>query len=384
MSVYLCDSAVALPNAPVTNEQIEAVLGQVGGKPSMARARVLRANGIKSRHYAIDPATGRPTHNNAQLTAEAVRQLLAASGLTLSDIDLLACGTASPDVMMPAHGPMVHGALGGGPLAVHTTAGACCASMAALNHAVLSVAAGVSRRAIVTGSELLSSLMHARHFEPEVEERVRALEENPHLAFEHDFLRWMLSDGAGAVLVQSEPRAGAQRPPLRVEWMESLSFAGEMDVCMYHGGRKGASGFTAWREVEDPRDVIRGGFLNFAQDARMLGANIGRLMGEGLRRTLERHPLSTQDVDWFLPHLSSNFFRGEMERQLAQSGLALPPERIFTNLATRGNTGNASLFIMLDELWRSGRLEAGQRLLCFVPESARFMVSFLSLRVGEG
>ena len=57
----------------MSNDDIEQVLGKVNGRESSARVRVLRNNGIKSRHYAIDPTTGQPTHNNAQLTAEAIR-----------------------------------------------------------------------------------------------------------------------------------------------------------------------------------------------------------------------------------------------------------------------------------------------------------------------
>jgi 3-oxoacyl-[acyl-carrier-protein] synthase-3 len=64
---------------------------------------------------------------------------------------------------------------------------------------------------------------------------------------------------------------------------------------------------------------------------------------------------------------------------LIDIGLPIPPERWFTNLASRGNTGSASPYIMLDELLRSGRVKRGQRLLMFVPESGRFSSAFVHM-----
>jgi 3-oxoacyl-[acyl-carrier-protein] synthase-3 len=59
----------------------------------------------------------------------------------------------------------------------------------------------------------------------------------------------------------------------------------------------------------------------------------------------------------------------------------IPEERWFTNLYTKGNTGAASLFIMLEELFNEGDLKPGQKILCMVPESGRFVISFLQLTV---
>ena len=86
VSAYITGTSSFLPNAPVANDDIEQVLGMIGGKPSRARRIVLRNNGIRSRHYAIDPANGAFTHSNAQLAAEALR------GLDLAGVEVLAYG----------------------------------------------------------------------------------------------------------------------------------------------------------------------------------------------------------------------------------------------------------------------------------------------------
>jgi 3-oxoacyl-[acyl-carrier-protein] synthase-3 len=62
-------------------------------------------------------------------------------------------------------------------------------------------------------------------------------------------------------------------------------------------------------------------------------------------------------------------------------GFAIPAERWFTNLASKGNTGSASIYIILEELFKSGRLRQGQKLLCFVPESGRFAMCYMLLTV---
>ena len=56
-AVYITNISAFLPNAPVANNEMEGILGQVGNRTSRARRLVLRANGITSRHYAIDPET---------------------------------------------------------------------------------------------------------------------------------------------------------------------------------------------------------------------------------------------------------------------------------------------------------------------------------------
>jgi 3-oxoacyl-[acyl-carrier-protein] synthase-3 len=57
----------------------------------------------------------------------------------------------------------------------------------------------------------------------------------------------------------------------------------------------------------------------------------------------------------------------------------IPEEKWFTNLYTKGNTGSASIFVMLDEFIRLGLAKPGQRILCAVPESGRAMIGFFML-----
>ena len=373
-SAYITGTSSFLPNAPVANDDIENVLGMIAGKPSRARRIVLRNNGIRSRHYAIDPTTGAFTHSNAQLAAAALR------GLDLANVEVLACGTSCADQLMPGHAVMVHGELGIPPCEVVSTAGICAAGMGALKYAYLSVLAGQAKKALASGSERASGGLLARLYEPESAHRVAEMEDNPEIAFEKDFLRWMLSDGAGAFLVEDRPRPDGLS--LHIDWIVLQSQADSMPVCMYAGGDKGDDGrFQGWQEFAASQWAARSIF-SVKQDVRLLNeAIVEQTFGKSLAVARARHGLAAEAVDWFLPHMSSEYFRQPLADHMAANGFAIGQEKWFTNLPTKGNTGSASIFIILDELFRSGRLALGNRLLCFVPESGRFTGSLMHLTV---
>jgi 3-oxoacyl-[acyl-carrier-protein] synthase-3 len=373
---YITRSAVCLPNAPVENDKVESILGQVGGRPSRARRIVQRNNGIRHRHYAINPATGEPNFSNASLTAAAIKGLLT-DGFALDDIACLVCGTSNPDQLLPNHAVMVHGELGAPVCEVVATAGVCLSGTTALKYGWMSVVSGNARNAIVTGSEVASLGLRAQNYAAETASSVQALEARPELAFEKDFLRWMLSDGAGALLIEPAPRPGLN---LRVEWIDIFSYAHLLPACMYLGAEKQADGrLRGWTQFSAREREER---LVFAlkQDVKLLNESVvDYTLVKPLQRVVAQRSLAPGGVDWFLPHMSSEYFRAPVADGLARAGLPIPHDRWFTNLASVGNTGSAAIYIMLDELLRSGRVRDGQHLLCFVPESGRFSSGFIYL-----
>ena len=371
---------VSLPNAPVDNAHIEAVLGHIEAQSAAVKRRVLINNGIETRYYAIDPATGEVTHTNAGLTADAIRALCRDSGLDPKAIACLACGSSSADQVIPSHASMVHAELGTPPLEIISPTGVCCAGVSALKYAALNVAAGLLPNAVATGSELASPSLRASHFEPQIRLNVSEVDDHPMLPFSNEFLRWMLSDGAGALLVEPKPRA--DRPSLRIDWIDILSYASESDVCMYFGLQKREDGTTSsWRTIDDEAQLYRGGYLSLSQDVRVLNDKLPALMKLSFARMRERRGIEPGDIDWLLPHFSSNWFRQRLYDGLAESGFAIPWERWFTNLATKGNTGSAAIYIMLEELMATGRVRPGQRILGIVPESSRMLFGFLHFTV---
>lgn len=381
MSVYITDMACFLPNAPVTNEQMEEILGMVNQLPSRTRRVILRNNRIEKRHYAIDSTTGRATHTNAQLTAEAIRRLSPTADFTPAQIDCLCCGTSSPDQLMPGHGPMVHGELGGQPCEVLSASGICTAGMSAMKYAWMSIASGQSSNAVATGSELASSFMRSSICGAVNPHKIAQLDEQPGLSFDADFLRWMLSDGAGAAFLSNRPAASG--PSLRIDWIDLLSFANQMETCMYAGAIKRENGsLSGWREQASLAQALANDCFLVKQDVKLLNQEIITTAVERtLPRLIAKHQLDATKIDWFLPHYSSDYFRTALHDRMAQIGFGIPFERWFTNLAEKGNTGSASIYIILEELFHSGRLKKGEKLLCFIPESGRFSMCYMLLTV---
>jgi 3-oxoacyl-[acyl-carrier-protein] synthase-3 len=191
----------------------------------------------------------------------------------------------------------------------------------------------------------------------------------------------MLSDGAGAVLISDRPnRDGIS---LRIDWIDIFSFANQAEPCMYAGAVKQPDGtFVGWREERSLETAVRKGYFNLTQDVSVLAANVVPLAVNGaFKKVMQRRKVHPDDVDWVVPHLSSMFFKDSVRDKMAEAGFEVPEDRWFTNLAYKGNTGSASIYIMLEELFKSGKLRPEQRILCTVPESARFTYANMHLTV---
>ncbi len=379
MNVYITGLASFLPNKPVDNLNIEKVLGMVHQTPSRTRSIILRNNRIQERYYAIDPETGMVTHSNAQLTAEAIRRLQPYAGFTLDEIECISCGTSSPDQIMPGHALMVHGELASPPCEVASMAGICLSGINALKYAAMNVALGLTRNAVATGSELASTFMRAELFDAVSPERALELEDRPIIAFDADFLRWMLSDGAGAAFLSGSP--STEGLSLKIDWIEHLSFANELETCMYSGALKNDDGTViGWRSCSTlPGGSGSDAFL-VRQDVKLLNREIiSTIVNRTLTRVIAKHALTPEGIDWYLPHYSSEYFRKPLYDRMADIGFSIPQERWFTNLRSKGNTGSASIYIMLEELFHSGRINKGDTILCMIPESGRFSVAYMLL-----
>jgi 3-oxoacyl-[acyl-carrier-protein] synthase-3 len=278
---------------------------------------------------------------------------------------------------------MVAGELQLPPCDVVTTAGICIAGMTALKYACMNVASGTVSNAVATGSELASSFMRAGFFHSEVDPEAD-LKKKPILGFDADFLRWMLSDGAGAAFVSSEKR----RTDLcyRVEWIENRCYAGELETCMYAGGKKGDDGrMQGWRQAANSMTAAAENFFAVRQDVKLLDENIvNTAMARALPDIATKRGLRAGDIQWYLPHYSSDYFRDRFYQGMKTSGFEIPYDKWFTNLAEVGNVGSGSIYLLMEGLLKSGRLRDGDKVLCFIPESGRFSHCFMLLTVVDG
>ena len=376
--VYITKTASFFPNDPVGNDQMEDYLGLINEKASRSKAIVLRNNGIKQRYYALEKG-GKYTHTNAEMTALAVRGLFNGNGTSLENIDLLTCGTSTPDQLMPSHGVMVHGCLPEtGIIEVISPAGNCCSGMHAMKYAYLAIKTGSAKAAVTAGSERTSGILKSEFFELEAR-KLAELEENPYIAFEKEFLRFMLSDGAGAFLMSNQPHEDSTN--LRIEWMDSISFAHKIEPCMYQASDKNEQGELVSYKDFNGNELMERSIFSIKQDLKLLSTNVVSLGFNYMVDLLVQKGIVADEIDYFLPHMSSEFFRSKIADHMKEREYEIPQEKWFTNLTSKGNIGAASIYSMIHDLIETGKLETGKKILVAVPESARFSYVYALLTV---
>jgi 3-oxoacyl-[acyl-carrier-protein] synthase-3 len=152
---------------------------------------------------------------------------------------------------------------------------------------------------------------------------------------------------------------------------------------MYAGGVKNPDGeMVGWRDLEAIDPAAEPFKYLIKQDTKLLEKEIIRTAIDfALAATVKKHRLKAEAIDWYLPHYSSNYFRDKFFQAMKRIGFEIPYDRWFTNLSQKGNTGSASIYIIIEELFKSGALKRGQTLLCFIPESGRFSHVYMMLTV---
>lgn len=375
-NVYITAVSKFLPNLPVNNEDMERYLGLINSKPSRVKSIVLRQNGIKSRYYALTDDQ-KITHTNAELALHSIRKLFPDEVIP-DDIDVMACATGNPDQLLPSHASMVHGLMKNKPMELYSVSGVCLTCLQALKISYLCVQSGMSAKAICSTSELASPTLLSKNYDEEYEQCAQ-VGKDPYMAFEKDFLRFMLSDGASAVLLSNQKKAAGLS--FRIDWIEMTSYAHELPTCMFMGAELRQDGeLVSWKEF-DSQELINRSVMTVKQDIRLLKPNIIKYWVDHIQYCLEKYRLDPSEVDYVIPHVSSMFFHGKLAEEIEARRLDLGTEKWFTNLTEIGNIASASIFAGLDDLVRSKRLEANDKILLLVPESGRFSYGTVMLTV---
>jgi 3-oxoacyl-[acyl-carrier-protein] synthase-3 len=370
--VFITSSGIFLPNEPISNEEIEDYLGTINGKSSKIKNKILQQNGIKTRYYAIDKQQ-KSTHTNAEMAAKAIENALTKSSLKPKDIEFLGTGTTQGDLPVPGFASMVHAALPFENCEIASFQSVCASGMMALKAAFLQVKHGEKQNAVCVGSEFSSRLFKGSRYDGQQVQSV---------PFDTEFLRWMLSDGAGAMVLENKkPKNGLA---LSINWIELKSHANEYPLCMYTGKNDNRNEKElTWLDYPDYESASKAGAINLKQDIRLLDQVVKTGVAHYFE-LIDKGKIKAEQVDWLCCHYSSEYFKEPIKELMKKGGGEIVSEKWFTNLSTKGNTGAASIFIMLEELMYSGKLKAGDTILCMVPESGRFITSFMQLTVENG
>lgn len=366
--VFITGTGAFLPGAPVGIEAMEDHIGRIGGRSSAVGRRALRWNGVETRHYALG-VDGRPLHSNASMTADALRVALEDAGLAAGDLEFLATATTQGDYLVPGHAAAVHGELGSGPMEIASHQSVCASALTALKHAWLTVRAGEAEVAATAAGEFSS-----RWFRPEFYEGTTLVDFKGRARVEADFLRFTLSDGAGAVVLEPKPRP--EGLSLKLEWIDLTSLAGRFDPCMWAGSTFAdrSDMRSAWSHA-GPVGAHSAGAVALVQDFELLKIVIRAWIGVWLEK-VDTGRIVPDRVDHLLCHYSARSLREEIVGLLESTAAMIPEEKWFSNLSSVGNIGAASIWVMLDAFLKSGRAKRGERVLLTVPESGRAMVGF--------
>ncbi|HWG31676.1 MAG TPA: beta-ketoacyl-ACP synthase III [Steroidobacteraceae bacterium] len=291
-----------LPEKVLTNHDLEKVMETTD---EWIRTRT----GIERRHIAADGET------TVDLAEHAARRALEAAGVRPTDVDLIAFGTTTPDLVFPNCGTLLQARLGcrGGPaFSVET---ACSGFMYALSIADKFVRAGEAKRALVVGAETLSRITNWK-------DRSTAI---------------LFADGAGAVLLEASDEPGILSTHVHSDGTYK-------DLLYCAGGVSRGFGEAGTAAIE------------------MVGSEVFRIavttLGRAVDEALEANQMDRSSIDWLVPHQANIRIIQAMARKLE-----LPMERVVITIQDQGNTSAASVPLALDVAVRDGRIKRGQLLL---------------------
>ena len=365
-NVYLIGSGHFLPGEPVNNEEMDAFIAPINNQSQRIKRRILAENGIQQRYYAINQ-DGTTQFSATEMAAQSVKRCLENAGRTLNDVTLLTTGSGGGDVLMPGLANMLQGELKAPPLETHSHHGICASGVHALKDAANLIDSQSHQDALVSAMEFPSRFFKKSRF--------AAM--NYDLDFDAHFLRWMLSDGAGACYLSSKPDE-RNETALKLEWIHSKSFSGDFPVCMQLG--QATEGGKSFLDTASFAEAEAEGLFAVRQNIRLLPQLFEVGIHEYAALAKEGY-VNPDEVDYFLCHYSSESLGVEADQLMQEAGLAIPRDKWFSNLASCGNTGSASIFIMLSEFLRKTDLKEGDTIFCFVPESGRFTVSYFMFSV---
>ncbi|MBS1961449.1 MAG: hypothetical protein JST04_04480 [Bdellovibrionales bacterium] len=367
-NVFIVGTGAFLPGEAVTNAELDAYIAPLNAQSSRIKSMILRENGIERRYYGIDPE-GRTRFSLAEMGAESSRRALAAARTELGEIELLATGTVGGDTAVPGYANMLQGELHAPPMETSSHTGICASGMVALRHAADAVELGRHARALVTATEYPSRMFKKTRFV-----------EGYDVDFDSHFLRWMLSDGSGSFVLADRPRRDGLS--LKVSHLHVRSFSGDYPTCMQIGAPLEKPG-VSYLDYPTFADAERDGAFLLRQNIRLL-PQLFEVAAHEYVELIRRGVFRAEEIDHFLCHFSSMKFAPVVKELLVKAGADIADEKWYSNLVTRGNTGSASIFIMLDDFLRERTIKPGEKILCLIPESARISICYLLLEVVEG
>ena len=295
----------ALPARAMSNAEMERLVDTTD-------EWIVQRTGIRRRHIAGEGET------TASLGTDAARAALDAAGLTADDIDLVVCATSTPDNTFPASAVAIQHALGMSHGAAFDMQAVCSGFVYAVATADAYIQAGLSRRALVIGSETFSRIV-------DWSDRTTCV---------------LFGDGAGAIVLEAREGRGltSDRGVLAANLRSDGSHKGKLFV----DGGPSSTGTVGHHRMEG-REVFR---------------HAVSMITDVIVAVLDETGLSADDIDWFVPHQAN---RRIIEASARKLGIAT--EKVVITVADHGNTSAASVPLALSVAVADGRIKRGDVVL---------------------
>ena len=313
-----------VPETIITNDDLSPIV-------DTSDEWIQQRTGIRERRYADDG------EGSVALAEPAARDALAMAGIEPGDVDLMICGSLSPDIDWPGNVALLHERLGIPPTSGFDLRNQCSAFVYGLVIADQFVRTGRARNVLVVGSEIHSSGLD---FEGGRGRDVTVL----------------FGDGAGAAVVG--PSGDDERG--------LLSFTLHADG--QHADRLAVIGPSCRQKPRLRAEQLppESPFIYPVMNGRYVFKHAVEGMTEAVRTVAEKAGVGVEQISMLLPHQANLRIN-----QLVAMGLGFDETRMNNNIDRYGNTTAATIPILLTETAAAGRLAAGD-LVCFAAFGAGF------------
>ena len=354
--VYIAGIGSYSPGEPVPFERIEDVLGPITGVPPklanwIERMRPIMKEmlGVQFCHYALDPRTRQPIDDNVTMSVKAARRALDVAGLAPTDLDLLVYGGNIMEYMCPPTTTLIQEALEIPACAEYSIHSNCTSIYKALQLAADQIQLGRYRHALIMTSTLASPFLRAEHFNPKALVKSQVL------------LRWFLCDGAGALVLTSDPDIGQKRLRVLGTYVESMGLGLGPDMYCSVGGHR----------VNLPEAYENGWHhltQNFEQVAK-LSVELGKKAGD---RMMDRLGMDWQQVKYMFMNVPTRHILDQVVSDMRRDK-RMPGLEFYSKLADRGYPGACAIIHALDGFLHETTPDKGDILASVVAESSKWI-----------
>ena len=365
--VRIAGTGSFLPGPPVANDRLEALLGPLDKAPAKVKSfidnlgpKMLERGGVRTRHFAVDPETGNMTFNFSSLAEKAARSALEMAEMEPQQLDLIIISCPSYDQSTPPTSTLLQERLGIQSCAEMEIHSNCTGVGKGVQVAYDALRSGRYRTALVAYSQLSSIYLRSCYFNQGKMDKV------------HAALRWILADGAGALVLQ----AGQNGKPGR----EIVgTFVESVGAGRPAGMTAGGAAADLMQTSHQIPELYADGMHHLWQDFSAVNDNEAPLLLQGLCNFTAQMKLNPSTVDHYVVSIPTlQLYEDHIPAFLDRLGITR--DKIKFRSGKIGYCGGAATLLHLDEMVRTGEIKSGELAIVHAVESSKWMTAGFAVR----